>query len=106
MVSGDNLETAIACAKKAGILLEGEEKAEMRCMTGEEFSRAIGGVRKVVGKDGTEKWVVTEKNKFKKIAQNIKVLARSTPDDKFALVVGLQDIGSSVAVTAEGIADA
>lgn len=68
MVSGDNLETAIYAAKKAGILVEGEEKAEMRCMTGEEFSNAVGEVRKVVGKDGSEKWVVSEKNKFKKIA--------------------------------------
>ena len=40
----------------------------MRCMTGEEFSNAVGEVRKVVGKDGSEKYVVTEKNKFKKIA--------------------------------------
>lgn len=37
MISGDNLETAIAAAKKAGILQEGEEKVPYRCMTGEEF---------------------------------------------------------------------
>jgi len=35
MVSGDNIETAIVQATKAGILVPGEEKAEMRCMTGE-----------------------------------------------------------------------
>lgn len=68
MVSGDNIKTAIYQAQKAGILVPGEENAEMRCMTGEEFSAAVGEVRKVVGKDGSEKYVVTEKNKFKKIA--------------------------------------
>lgn len=47
MISGDNIETAIACAKKAGILQEHEEDVPMRCMTGEEFTREIGGVRKV-----------------------------------------------------------
>lgn len=106
MISGDNLETAIACAKKAGILAEGEENVPMRCMNGEDFRREIGGIVKVQGKDGKEKWTVGDKKKFKNIAGNLKVLARSTPEDKFSLVVGLQDIGSSVAVTADGINDA
>ena len=61
----------------------------MRCMTGAEFSKEIEGVMKVAGKDGKERWVVGDKKKFKIIADNLKVLARSTPDDKFALVVGL-----------------
>ena len=61
----------------------------MRCMIGEEFIKQIGGVRKVVGKDGLEKWTVGDKKKFKQIADNLKVLARSTPEEKFALVVGL-----------------
>lgn len=42
MISGDNLETAIATAKKAGILQEGEEKVPYRCMTGEEFRNQLG----------------------------------------------------------------
>jgi P-type E1-E2 ATPase len=33
-------------------------------------------------------------------------LARSTPEDKFALIVGLKELGASVAVTADGINDA
>ena len=89
IISGDNIYTAIAAAKKAGILKEGEEDIPMKCMLGEDFNRQIGGVRKVVGKDGNEKWVVGDKKKFKLIADNLKVLARSTPEDKFALVVGL-----------------
>lgn len=89
MISGDNIETAIACAKKAGILREGDENAPMRCMLGKEFSEKIGGVKKVVGKDGKEKFAIGNKDQFKKIAENLLVLARSTPEDKFALVVGL-----------------
>jgi magnesium-transporting ATPase (P-type) len=43
----------------------------------------------VIGKDGKESWRVADKKAFKTIADNLKVLARSTPQDKFALVVGL-----------------
>lgn len=89
MISGDNLETAIAAAKKAGILQEGEEKVPFRCMTGEEFRNHLGGVFKVQDKQtGQEKWAV-DKKKFKPIGDNIKVLARAHPEDKFALVAAL-----------------
>jgi P-type Ca2+ transporter type 2C len=37
IISGDNLETAINTAKKAGILRDGEESLPMTCMIGEEF---------------------------------------------------------------------
>lgn len=106
MISGDNIHTAIACAIKAGILQEGDENVPMRCMNGEDFRREIGGVK--LGKDsqGNEKWVIGDKKRFKTIAENLLVLARSTPEDKFALIVGLKDIGSQVAVTADGINDA
>lgn len=50
MISGDNLETAIFAAKKAGILQEGEEKVPFRCMTGKEFRNHLGGVFKVQDK--------------------------------------------------------
>ena len=89
MISGDNIETAISVAKKAGILKEGEEAKSYMCMTGEEFIKYIGGVNKTVGKDGKERWGVGDKKRFKIVAENLKVLARTTPEDKFALVVGL-----------------
>ena len=106
MISGDNIHTAIACAIKAGIMQEGDENVPMRCMNGEEFRNAIGGVKLVRDNEGNEKYVVGDKKKFKQIAENLLVLARSTPEDKFALIVGLKDIGSQVAVTADGINDA
>lgn len=105
IISGDHLETAIHCAKKAGILAEGEEKIPMRCMTGNDFRKQIGKITKGI-QDGKEKWIIQDKKKFREVAENLKVLARSTPEDKFSFVVGLQDIGTSVAVTADGINDA
>ena len=42
---------------------------------------------------------------FKLIAQNLRVLARATASDKHLLVVGLQALGKSVAVTGDGIND-
>ena len=56
MISGDNLETAIQMAKKAGILFEGDEKVPNACMTGAEFRSRIGEVVKHVSKDGTERF--------------------------------------------------
>ena len=38
--------------------------------------------------------------------QNLKVLARSRPEDKYALVTGLRERGEVVAVTGDGTNDA
>ena len=45
MVSGDNLETAIAVAIKAGIISEEDCKQRYSCMTGEDFRKLVGGIR-------------------------------------------------------------
>jgi magnesium-transporting ATPase (P-type) len=52
MLSGDNLYTAIDAAKKAGILTEAEEKEDKSCMTGKKFRELVGGVKKVIDKNG------------------------------------------------------
>lgn len=106
MISGDNLDTAVEVAKKAGILQNDDDKYEKVCMLGKDFREAVGGVRKVMDAAGNEKWEVVNKPNFRAIAQRLKVLARSTPEDKFALIVGLKELGASVAVTADGINDA
>lgn len=106
MISGDNIYTAIAQAKKAGILIDGEENQANVCMNGEDFFKQIDGIKLVKDNEGKEKWIVGDRKKFKQIAESLLVLARSTPDHKFALIVGLKDIGSYVAVTADGINDA
>lgn len=43
---------------------------------------------------------------FRAIAKELKVLARSTPDDKYILVTGLIQLGQVVAVTGDGTNDA
>jgi len=106
MISGDNMYTAIACAKAAGILEEGEETVDKVVMLGKDFREMIGGIKKVVDKEGREKWIPVNNTNFKHIAQRLKVLARSTPEDKFALIAGLKDVNAQVAVTADGFADA
>ena len=40
---------------------------------------------------------------FDKIKDNLLVLARSRPEDKYALVTGLKERGNVVAVTGDGI---
>lgn len=43
---------------------------------------------------------------FAKIRENLRVLARSRPEDKYLLVTGLKESGDTVAVTGDGTNDA
>lgn len=106
MISGDNLSTAVEYAKRAGILRAEEERIDKVCMEGKEFRAYVGGTKKVIDDNGEEKYEVVQKQNFRAIAQRLKVLARTTPEDKFTLIVGLKELGASVAVTAEGSNDA
>ena len=45
-------------------------------------------------------------NEFKKIIDHLRVLARSSPEDKYLLVTGLQLCDATVAVTGDGSNDA
>jgi len=59
-------------------------------MTGERFRRAVGGLETIEDPDtGKTKTTVANKFVFSKIIRQLKVLARSTPEDKHLLVVGL-----------------
>ncbi|KAF9280987.1 hypothetical protein BGZ88_011883 [Linnemannia elongata] len=81
MITGDNLQTARAIAKNAGILLQGG-----LAMTGPEF-RALSKA------DQTE------------AVKRLQVLARSSPTDKTIVVRRLQELGEIVAVTGDGTND-
>jgi Ca2+ transporting ATPase len=105
MVSGDNIDTATAVAIKAGIITEEESKHHNTCMTGEEFRRLVGEVRKEIDGEGKERVIIQNKEDFKAIIKNLRVLARAVPYDKYLLVVGLKEIGRTVAVTGDGIND-
>ncbi len=106
MISGDNIETAKTQAITAGILKVEEKDQKYVCMTGPEFVREVGGINKVLDKEGNERYEIQNKTSFKQIANRLKVLARSTPDDKYTLVCGLKELGGNVAATGESHNDA
>ena len=120
MVTGDNKITARAIAKECHILLNHEETS---ILEGPDFMDMIGGVvcKNCVKKDcdcALDEKTAKDKNKkkridtiknaadFERIYPTLDVLARSRPDDKYALVVGLKERGHVVAVTGDGTNDA
>jgi Ca2+-transporting ATPase len=82
MVTGDNILTAKAIAEECGIL-----SASDIAMEGPEFRNL-------------------SEAQIDQIIPNLKVLARSSPEDKRILVTRLKEIGETVAVTGDGTNDA
>jgi len=107
MVTGDIPETAMAIAIQAGILPNGFERTEESrvVMEGKDFRRVVGGLVEEE-EDGERVSKVKNLDEFKDIAAHLKVLARSSPEDKFILVTGLKQLGHVVAVTGDGTNDA
>ena len=106
MVTGDNKETAVAIARTCGILnkdyhLEENDKV---VMTGFEFRTAVEGL--VVDKNDPKIKRVGNMTAFKEIVAKLRVLSRSSPEDKLILVTGLRDLNEVVAVTGDGSNDA
>ncbi|KAF9997333.1 hypothetical protein BGZ79_008980, partial [Entomortierella chlamydospora] len=81
MITGDNIQTARAIAKNAGILIKGG-----LAMTGPEFR-------------------VLSKEEQTEAVKRLQVLARSSPTDKTIVVRRLQELGEVVAVTGDGTND-
>ncbi|KAK7420416.1 plasma membrane calcium [Neonectria magnoliae] len=87
MVTGDNVETARAIGKACGILTDETVKEKNAVMDGSDF-------RKLGDKDRAA------------IVKDLRILARSSPEDKRILVKTLQSLGEIVAVTGDGTNDA
>jgi len=90
-----------------GIFCEtcGEDTISCKCpkseLEAEELLKKNGGNKKAVKKDS-----IKNLENFKKITQNLLILARAQPLHKYALVLGLKALGSVVAVTGDGTNDA
>lgn len=84
MVTGDNLHTAQAIAEASGIY---HPDTKETIMEGEEFRKL-------------------DDDALTHLVPHLRVLARSSPDDKRTLVNKLQELGETVAVTGDGTNDA
>lgn len=109
MVTGDNTETAIAIAKDALIIstdyvrpAKGEPGYYI-VMEGKEFRTLVEGL---VKKEDEDKEEVRNMEVFKEITDELRVLARSSPEDKYILATGLKQLDNVVAMTGDGTNDA
>ena len=87
LITGDHPETALAIARKSNIVAP-EEVAHACAMTGEELSSH------------------REEELMAKLAQGIRVFARTTPEQKMKIVAALKAMGKVVAMTGDGVNDA
>ncbi|XP_022851194.1 calcium-transporting ATPase 9, plasma membrane-type-like [Olea europaea var. sylvestris] len=87
MVTGDNLQTAKAIAVECGILGSNGDATEPNLIEGKAF-HAMSEMQRLV------------------VADKIKVMGRSSPNDKLLLVQALRKKGHVVAVTGDGTNDA
>lgn len=106
MVTGDNKETAVAIAKKCGILPLGYnyQEGDNMVLTGEEFRTRVEGL--IPDPSNPKDQIVKNIKEMSKILRKMRVLARSSPEDKFILVTGLRQLKEVVAVTGDGSNDA
>ncbi len=73
-------------------------------MDGKKF-REIIKLKTILKEENQTEDLLEDPELFKEVASQLKVLARSTPEDKYTLVTGLKEIGHVVAVTGDGTND-
>ena len=126
MVTGDNKITARAIAEEVYIINRRNAKTAL-VLEGPEFLRQIGGIVCANCRDKEQcdcvanekdldepenkgkkirKDTIKNQDEFDKIWKDLCVLARSRPEDKYALVIGLKERDNVVAVTGDGTNDA
>lgn len=71
-------------------------------MQGKDFRAFVGGVKL----DPQGKEIVRNIDNFRIVEQQLRVLARSTPEDKYIMAVGLKQLEGVVAMTGDGTNDA
>ena len=109
MVTGDNIDTARAIAYDAGILekhVPRDQLPKYAVMEGKQFRELVGEDLVDEQKDGKTIKRPRDIEKFREIVADLRVLSRSTPNDKYLLVTGLRYMDRVVAVTGDGTNDA
>lgn len=100
MVTGDSRFTAKSIAQRCGILTDADEDADGVILEGPEFRS------QVLDEEGN-----IRQDEFERVCSRVRVLARSTPTDKYTFVRGLSALSNNgkrpvVAVTGDGTNDA
>ena len=124
MVTGDNIVTATAIAKDCGILGQDVDLKNLGPNDIEEDPESMNDPSKKdaypktesEAKQNAEKYhepqkkvkkdVIKDMQNFQKITEKLRVMARSQPLHKYALVLGLKTLKNVVAVTGDGTNDA
>jgi Ca2+ transporting ATPase len=95
MCTGDNIDTATAISKNAGIVEQKHIDAnpQYTTMIGQDFRNIVGQIKKVKDPEDPSKMkeVVGNQFNFNQVIKHLRVLARSSPEDKYLLVTGLQN---------------
>ena len=109
MVTGDNKDTAVAISRDAAILSSSDMRminhGSYVVMEGRQFREEVGGLYTVM-ENGKEVQKIRNVRRFREIIRELRVLARSSPEDKYLLVTGLINEKNVVAVTGDGTNDA
>jgi len=107
MVTGDHIETARYVGIQSGILSEADSREDGTVMTGEEFMNAIGPFERIWNEE-SEDYDVSFDNEdlFNHVRKKVKIIARTSSEDKFVLIAGTKKRGGIVAMTGDSITDA
>jgi len=85
LISGDHMETAVAVARKCGILRAKEQGGNYSVMEGDRFEELVGGMEC----DEQGLYQFGDFETFAEIMNQLKVISRAKPHHKLMMVQGL-----------------
>eukprot|EP01015_Nassula_variabilis_P004379 TRINITY_DN1304_c0_g2_i3.p1 TRINITY_DN1304_c0_g2~~TRINITY_DN1304_c0_g2_i3.p1 ORF type:complete len:855 (+),score=88.54 TRINITY_DN1304_c0_g2_i3:66-2630(+) len=106
MVTGDSKQTAIGIGRECGIISDQDFQNSKSVLEGYELRSILGQTTSEANLGASEDTQASNIKNFEAIVDQIKIIARASPSDKFLLVKTLKQIGKVVAVTGDGNNDA